>query len=74
MNCQHCGGELTQKSTASLFVASVIMFGCAVASFFIWPIFWIVGMLFLATAAYLWVWATRGKGLWCRSCKKFPAR
>jgi uncharacterized membrane protein len=50
------------------------MFGGALASFFLWPIFWIVGMLFLATAAYLWVWATRGQGLWCRECKKFPGR
>ena len=50
------------------------MFGGAVASFFLWPVFWIVGMLFLATAVYLYVWATRGKGLWCRVCKKFPGR
>jgi uncharacterized membrane protein len=72
MKCSYCGGELAQKSRASLFVASVMMFGCGIASFFIWPVFWIVGTLFLVTAVYLWVWATRGKGLWCRQCKKFP--
>jgi uncharacterized membrane protein len=74
VKCPHCGGELTQKNRATLFVASLIMFGGAVASFFLWPVFWIVGMLFLATAVYLWVWATRGKGLWCRNCKRFPGR
>ncbi len=72
MRCPNCGDELAQKSRVSLFVASFIMFGGAVASFFLWPVFWIVGMLFLATAVYLYVWATRGKGLWCRNCKRFP--
>jgi ABC-type Fe3+-siderophore transport system permease subunit len=74
VKCPYCGGELTQKSRASLLAASLILFIGAVASFFLIPLFWIIGLLFLVTAVYLFAWSTRGKGLWCRQCKKFPGR
>lgn len=74
MNCAYCGGELTQKSRASLLVASILLFVGAVASFVMIPLIWIIGVLFLVTAIYLFAWGTRGKGLWCRQCKKFPGR
>lgn len=74
MNCSYCGGELTQKSRASLLVASILLFVGAVASFVMIPLIWIIGVLFLVTAIYLFAWGTRGKGLWCRQCKKFPGR
>jgi hypothetical protein len=31
-----------------------------------------LAILPLLIAAYLFVWAISGKGLWCRNCKKFP--
>ena len=74
MKCPYCGGELAQKNRASLLTASIILFGGAVASFALIPLFWIIGVLFLVTAMYLFAWGTRGKGLWCRDCKKFPGR
>lgn len=74
MNCSYCGGELTQKSRASLLVASILLFVGAVASFVMIPLIWIIGVLFLVTAIYLFAWGTRGKGFWCRQCKKFPGR
>lgn len=74
MNCSYCGGELTQKSRASLLVASILLFVGGVASFVMIPLIWIIGVLFLVTAIYLFAWGTRGKGLWCRQCKKFPGR
>lgn len=74
MKCLYCGGELSQKSRGALLAASVILFVGAIASFFLIPLFWIIGLLFLVTAVYLWMWGTRGKGLWCRQCKRFPPR
>jgi ABC-type Fe3+-siderophore transport system permease subunit len=74
VKCPYCGGELAQKSRATLVVAAVILLIGAVASFVLIPLFWIIGVLFLVTAIYLFAWGTRGKGLWCSQCKKFPGR
>ncbi len=74
MRCPYCNGELTQKNRASLLIASLLLFAGALTSFFLLPLFWIIGLLFLVTAVYLFTWGTRGKGLWCRQCKKFPGR
>jgi hypothetical protein len=35
------------------------------------PFFWAPGVILLLTGIYLIVWATLGKGYWCRNCKKF---
>lgn len=74
MKCPYCGGELAQKSRVSLVIAAVILFIGGIVSFALIPLFWIIGVLFLVTAIYLFAWGTRGKGLWCRQCKKFPGR
>lgn len=74
MNCPRCGGELSQKNRGILLVASVILFVGAIVSFCTIPLIWIIGLLFLVTAVYLFTWGTRGKGLWCSQCKKFPGR
>ncbi len=74
VNCPYCCGELTQKSRAGLLIAAVILFIGGIVSFALIPLFWIIGVLFLVTAIYLFAWGTRGKGLWCRHCKKFPGR
>lgn len=33
--------------------------------------FWPPAIVLFLTGLYLLIWATRGKGLWCRNCKKF---
>jgi hypothetical protein len=74
MKCPYCNGELTQKNRTVLLAAAILLLAGAVASFVLIPLFWIIGLLFLVTAVYLFAWSTRGKGLWCRNCKKFPGR
>lgn len=74
MKCPYCKAELAQKSRAILLAAAILLLAGAVASFVLIPLFWIIGLLFLVTAVYLFAWSTRGKGLWCSHCKKFPGR
>lgn len=61
---------MAQKSRVRLFVVGVAM----VASLAIGPFsayLWApVGLLAVA-GGYLIVWATLGRGAWCRTCKKF---
>jgi hypothetical protein len=35
------------------------------------PLFWWPAPIALLAGAYLLIWATWGKGLWCRQCKSF---
>lgn len=72
MQCPYCKGDLSQKNRTVLLAAAIILFVGAVASFVLIPLLWIIGLLFLVTAVYLFTWSTRGKGLWCSNCKKFP--
>lgn len=72
MRCPTCGTEWTQKSQTALFLAGLVMIAGAVIFLFYFMILWIVSLMLLAVAAYLLVWSTRGKGLWCPQCKNFP--
>lgn len=72
MRCPTCGNEWTQKNRSALFLAGVVMILGAIVFFFYFTILWIVSLMLLAISAYLIVWSTRGKGLWCRQCKNFP--
>jgi hypothetical protein len=55
MICKTCGAELIQRSRGLLFLVGVLM----IASVILSPI-----------GLFLVVWATRGKGRWCRACKR----
>jgi hypothetical protein len=70
MKCLACGGEMIQKDRGRLFIVGVLM--CAsLAVAFVRPFFWLPGIILLLTGLYLIVWATLGKGGWCRNCKRF---
>ena len=70
MTCRTCGGEMIQRSRWRLFLVGVLMMA-AISLAAIDSYLWVPGVLFLLVGAYLVVWATLGKGLWCRGCKKF---
>lgn len=72
MGCPTCGTEWIYKSRTVLFLAGFVMIAGAVVFLFYFTILWIVSLMFLAIAAYLIAWSTRGKGLWCPQCKNFP--
>jgi len=38
---------------------------------FLSPLLWLPGVVLGLTGAYLVVWATVGRGRWCRGCKRF---
>ena len=44
---------------------------CAPLLALAFPWFWIPAVIALLAGAYLILWATHGKGLWCRQCKTF---
>ena len=70
MKCKNCRGEMIQKSRGRLFIIGVLM--CAsIAIAFFRPLFWAPGIILLLTGIYIIVWATLGKGCWCRNCKRF---
>jgi len=70
MKCKTCDGEMIQKSRRRLLSVGLLMCGSiAIAIFRSW--FWGPGIILLLTGIYLIVWATLGKGCWCRNCKRF---
>jgi hypothetical protein len=76
--CKRCGGgQVVQKSRGRLVAVGVVMLaaaavavammgrgamGCAV---------WLAAAIAVLTGAYLLVWASVGRGRWCRTCKRF---
>ena len=68
--CPTCGGEMIQKSKTRLIVVGLGMIA-SIGIAFIFPLFWGPGIILVLTGIYLLVWATVGKGRWCRTCKKF---
>lgn len=69
--CPDCGSELTQKNRRHLVLAGafIIVIGFSAGKYPppIWP------LPVLMVGAYLIAWGTKGKGLWCRQCKRIPA-
>jgi hypothetical protein len=61
---------MVQKSRLRLFIVGVVMVASLAIARFV-PLFWAPGIILLLTGCYLIVWATLGKGCWCRTCKKF---
>jgi hypothetical protein len=70
MKCKACGGEMVQKSRIRLIAGGLVMMASlAVTVPFAW--FWVPGIILFLTGGYLLLWATFGRGAWCRTCKKF---
>ena len=68
MKCKRCGNEMIQKSRRRLFVVGVAMCASTAIALYV-PKFWLPGIILDLTGIYLIVWATLGKGWWCRQCK-----
>jgi hypothetical protein len=70
MNCKTCGGEMVQNSRSRLFLVGVVMIASVgIAAY--GPFYAAPGVLLFFCGVYLVVWATLGKGRWCRACKRF---
>lgn len=71
MTCPTCGTELTQKRKSLLLVVGFAMLGSIAAiSISLWLA--LPTIIAAIVGIYLILWATRGKALWCRTCKRAP--
>ena len=71
MRCPTCDRELIQKNRILLFLVGMAMLASMVASFVsAWILF--PAAFLVLIGVYLMLWGTRGKGLWCRTCKRAP--
>ncbi len=61
---------MIQKSRTRLFAVGLLMVVSLAVAFYL-PWFWAPGIILALTGAYLLLWATLGRGGWCRKCKKF---
>jgi hypothetical protein len=68
--CRTCGSRMVQKNTLRLFVVGLAMVASPAVAAFV-PFLWAPAIILVLTGTYLIVWATLGRGNWCRECKKF---
>jgi hypothetical protein len=60
---------MIRKNRLRLFAVGVVMVASVALAAFI-PYFWAPGIILVLTGVYLMIWATLGKGYWCRTCKQ----
>ena len=72
--CPACGQPLLQKGRARLVLTAVLFFaGAAILVVLVHLVLAVLAALALAVlGVYFFTWATKAKGLWCRTCKRFP--
>jgi hypothetical protein len=70
MKCKRCSGEMIQKSRPRLLFVGLAMCSSIALAFF-YKFLWAPAILLALAGAYLIIWATLGKGQWCRNCKMF---
>jgi len=68
--CARCGGEVVQKSRARLAVVGGLMLASSGVGW-LWAPLWCLALILVPTGAYLLVWASVGRGVWCRGHKGF---
>lgn len=68
--CRRCGGLVVRKSRARLAAVGVLMVA-GLGLGFVWAPLWFPAVILGLTGAYLLVWASAGRGRWCRGCKRF---
>jgi hypothetical protein len=73
VNCPTCNAELVQRDRATLFLAAAAFAAVAVALCWLSRWLWPVEALLTLISAYLAIWAGWARGVWCRTCKRFPA-
>ena len=68
--CRTCGGPMVHKSPLRLFLVGLLMLASPAVAAFV-PYFWAPATILVLTGIYLVIWASLGRGYWCRQCKKF---
>jgi hypothetical protein len=68
--CNRCGGALIQKNRWRLAAVGAVLCASMVIAMYL-PYLWLPCIVLALVGAYLLVWATLGKGQWCRQCKTF---
>ncbi len=61
---------MVQRNQLRLFAVGLALVASPAVAYLI-PILLIPAILLTLVGAYLLIWATAGKGLWCRNCKRF---
>ena len=68
--CPACGGPLIQKNRTRLLGVGLLMILGSTLAWLV-PILHIPAIILFLTGLYLLVWASLGRGRWCRNCKMF---
>ena len=68
--CPVCGTQMIQKSRARLLVVGFCMIS-SISLAFLAPALWVPSVIAALSGIFLVIWATAGKGRWCRQCKTF---
>jgi hypothetical protein len=69
--CSRCQGPLISRHRAQLLGVGILLSATPALAFVV-PLLWFPAIILFLAGAYLVVWATVGRGLWCRHCKSFP--
>jgi hypothetical protein len=68
--CRQCGAQLIQRNRVLLFVSGLLMCLTPLIAIRI-PLLWAPAVILFLAGAYLILWSTIARGLWCRQCKSF---
>jgi len=71
VNCPACGQPMREFNRIYVFVCGIVWFAVAVGFTRMGPLMYLSPLLGLMGIFFL-IWATFGRGLWCRTCKTFP--
>src|SRR5579859_1516007 len=72
--CSKCAGPLVQRNPLVLAAVGfpLTMFSAACLVGLVGRFSFLFFALAIAPGIYLLAWASEGKGLWCRECKRYP--
>jgi hypothetical protein len=68
--CPHCGAELIRRNRVLLFSVGLALAAFPLLAVFN-SLFWPLALIAFLAGGYLILWATVGKGSWCRQCKTY---
>jgi uncharacterized paraquat-inducible protein A len=69
--CPRCQGPLISRNRAQLSGVGILLCATPALALLV-PLLWFPAIILFLAGAYLVVWATLGRGRWCRQCKSFP--
>ena len=70
MMCPACGSAMIQRNRWLLAIVGLAFCATPLMAYLI-PLLWIPAIIMVLAGGYLLLWATAGKGRWCRQCKTF---